>query len=333
MIFSDWRDAEAEEIGALYQWETRRWADALGWDLAGSWAIVASARRAGHVPGFIARAGDGHVAGWTFYILHEGILQLGTMVGERASVVRALLERAMQSNEARFARAFSCFLFPGSGSLPAALARQRFAIAQHPYMVMPLASEEPGATAPESAVAGGGESDHEQIAAEFCVRPLAEVDPADVVRLMARAYAGLPEARCFAPDLRLEQWARYVGQLLATPAIGRYMASASFAVERRCAKQLQGAIITTSLSNSTAHVAQIVVDPGCRRSGLARRLIAAACAESRRLGHSHMSLVVSGTNEPAKSLYTRLGFCPVTNFIYASRSALMRQPACTRLAV
>lgn len=322
MNFTDWRDVDAAQIAPLYEAETRRWREGLGWELAASWAIVESGRRAGRVPGIVAHASDGQVAGWTFFILHENILQVGGVVASKASVTRALLERAMQSHEARLARGFSAFLYPASSSLPSALIRQRFAVGPHPYMVKPLVDH-----VDEDRV---GFTPGELEA--FRMRPLDEVDPADVVRLLARAYAGLPEAKCFAPDARLEQWAHYVGQLLATPAIGHYLPAASLAVERQGSRQLQAAVITTALSPETAHIAQIVVDPSCRRSGLARRLVAGACHHAHQLGHARMSLLVSGANEPAQRLYAALGFTETTRFIYASRTAIARQAVVPRPA-
>lgn len=314
MTFDDWRDVDPAELQPLYDAESRRWSAALGWDLAPTWTIVENARRAGHVAGLLARGSGGRVAGWTFYILHEGILQIGGLVGAQASTVRALLDRAMQSPEARLARSFSAFLFPASASLPSALVRQRYAVAEHPYLLKPLVDDEaPGDLSPD-----------------LRLRTLADVDPADVVRLLARAYAGLPEARCFAPDARLDQWARYVGQLLTTPAIGRYMPSASYAVVRRAENQLAAVVITTSLSPDTAHIAQVVVDPTCRRSGVARYALLAASAAARAAGHSRMTLIVSRDNEPARTLYGRLGFVETACFLYASRPALMRQPLATR---
>lgn len=319
MTFEDWRDIPPADLAPLYQAESRRWHETLGWDLAPSWAIVEEARQAGRVPGLVARNGHTVPIGWAFYVLHEGVLQVGGLVGESAAAVRGLLDRILQSPEARLARGFTGFLFPGSASVQSALERQRFLLTRHLYLERAL-------TEADAAVTVGDGADAAPAAASGHVRvlPFAQADPADVVRLMARAYAGRPEARCFAPDGRLEQWAHYVGQLLAMPAIGVYLPSASFVVKDDGGRLL-GTIVTTSLSRGTAHIAQVVVHPDCRRAGLARRLVDAACGASQAAGHSRVTLLVAESNEPARTLYARLGFAPSAHFLYATRPALARR--------
>jgi ribosomal protein S18 acetylase RimI-like enzyme len=311
MIFEDWRDTPIGDLAGLYEAEGRRWLDDLGWDMTPSWRIVEDARRAGHVPGLVVRRPDGGAAGWAFYLLHEGTLQIGGIVGATAAAVRRLLERILQSPEAGLARGFSGFLFPASPSLQSALERHRFLLARHLYLARPLdASTDPGA-GPEPA--------------GLRAAALAGIEPADVVRLFARAYAGRPEARCFAPDARLEQWAHYLGQLLGTPAVGRYMPAASFVLVDRDTSRALGVVVTTSLSPGTAHIAQIVVDPACRRGGLARWLLQAACNAARTTGHDRMSLLVAESNEPARALYGRFGFEQTAHFLWATRPVLARR--------
>lgn len=308
MMFEDWRDADAADVVGLYDDERRRWMTALGWDLAPSWAIVEEARRSGRVPGLLARDREKRVVGWTFYVLYEGVLQIGGLVGESAAAVRGLLDRAIQSPEGQFARGFTGFLFPASPSLQSALERQRFTVARHLYLEKAL-------------VAGESEADE----ADDRLIPLARVDAADVVRLLARAYAGQPEARCFAPDGRLEQWAHYVGQLLASPAIGRYLPEASFVVVDRETRRPVGVIVTTGLSEGTAHVAQVVVDPGCRGTGLGRTLVRASAHAAQAAGHARLTLLVAENNRAARALYAREGFHDTTHFLYAARPALTRR--------
>lgn len=311
MTFEDWRDCEPAEIAPLYAAECARYRAALSWDLAPSCRIVEDARRAGRLPGLVLRAPSGAIAGWGYFIVHDGVLQVGGLVADSASRLRRLLDRVLQSHEAAAARSLTAFVFPVSPSLQSAFERQRFSVEPHPYLSRPTASLE-GESGPA-------------LGSEFVVRPLAQTDPADVIRLTARCYEGQSEARCFAPDGRLDQWAHYLGQLLATPACGWYLPAASFAVERRDTRQPVGAVITTAISEDTAHIAQIVVDPGCRRAGIARALVAAALASSRKAGHARLSLIVSGDNDPARRLYDRLGFQEAGSFIYASRAALSRR--------
>jgi ribosomal protein S18 acetylase RimI-like enzyme len=313
MTLQDWRDLGPGELDGAYDAECRRYRGALAWDLEASCRIIEDARRAGRLPGLVVRDGRGAIAGWTYFIVHEGVLQIGGLVANSAARVRRMLDRVLQSPEATYARALTAFVFPASSSLQAAFERQRFGVERHAYLSRPIAA------------GPAAETVRKGLAPAFRLRPLTEVDPAEVVRLTARAYAGMAETRCFAPDGRLDQWAHYLGQLLATPACGRYLPGGSFAVERRETRDLAGAVITTALARETAHIAQIVVDPSHRRAGLAAELVAAALESARLDGYADLSLIVAEANAPARSLYARLGFAETASFIFASRGALTRR--------
>jgi ribosomal protein S18 acetylase RimI-like enzyme len=315
MNVEDWRDLDPAELTPLYEAECRRYRTALAWDLEPSCRIIEEARRSGRLPGLVVRAAGGAIAGWSYFIVYEGILQIGGLVADSASGLRRMLDRVLQSPEATFSRSLTAFVFPRSSSLQAAFERQRFGVERHAYLSRPIT--------------GGpcGESVRKGLAPEFRLRPLMEVDPAEVVRLSARSYAGMSEARCFAPDGRLEQWAHYLGQLLATPACGRYLPEASFAVERRETRELAGAVIATAIAPETAHIAQIVVDPACRRAGFAAELVTASLERAREEGYSILSLLVAEANAPARRLYARLGFSETASFLFASRAALTRRAA------
>jgi ribosomal protein S18 acetylase RimI-like enzyme len=314
-MIEDWRDLDPGEVEPLYEAECRRYRTALAWEFDASCRIIEQARRSGRLPGLVLRLPGGAIAGWTYFVVSEGVLQIGGLVADSASHLRRLLGRVLQSPEAAFARGLTAFVFPVSSSLQAAFERQRFAVERHAYLSRSITI--PGAPGGEGARAG--------FPGEYRLRRLGEVDPANVVRLTARSYAGMAEARCFAPDGRLDQWAHYLGQLLATPACGVYLPGASFALERRETGQLGGAVITTAIAPGTAHIAQIVVDPACRRAGLAAALVSAALESARDDGCSDLSLLVADANAPARSLYARLGFRDTASFIFASRAALSRR--------
>ena len=86
MTCQDWRDAPTHDIAALVDTERRRWLDAHKWDTAASFAIVEQGRRAGAVPGWLVRGTDGAIEGWTYYVLHDGALQIGGVTASRPAV-------------------------------------------------------------------------------------------------------------------------------------------------------------------------------------------------------------------------------------------------------
>jgi hypothetical protein len=134
----DWRDAATEDVAPLYEAERARWLAELAWDPQDLLEVVERGRRAGHVAGWIAVDPDDRVVGWTFYILHDGVLQIGGLVGDRLSVVRRLLDAVLGSPEASVARGLSCFIYPSTTGTSCALERQRFSLHESLYLTRPI---------------------------------------------------------------------------------------------------------------------------------------------------------------------------------------------------
>ena len=59
------------------------------------------------------------------------------------------------------------------------------------------------------------------------------------------------------------------------------------------------------------YIANVAVDPACRRQGIADRLIARLCEISQERGLSFATLEVRASNAPAIALYEKHGFVPV----------------------
>lgn len=313
MTCGDWRDAPEEEIRPLYEAEGERWTRALDWNLQPSWAVVETARAAGQLPGVLARDRDGRITGWAFYLLHGDVLQIGALVGERAGIVRALLDAILASPEAALARELSSFLFPRGSAEQAAFVRRRISVYRHLYLRRVL-GEADGATARQALEADG-----------IRLRPWNDADGVALVRLLARAYRQAPSVRCFAPHERLEEWAHYLGQLLRTSACGRFLPGASYVAERIGTTDPIGLVVTTAISPRTAHIAQVAVEPELARSGIGRRLVRAASGAAQAGGHQQITLVVADENDPARRLYERLGFGEAAEFLFASRRTPMRR--------
>jgi ribosomal protein S18 acetylase RimI-like enzyme len=315
MRIADWRDAPADLVAPLLAAERRRWSQHLWWDLGPSLAVVERARVAGELPGLVVYAADGQPVGWSFFLLSHGLVQIGALNASTASALRLMLDRIFLSPEAQLSQGLSCFLFPVSESVGSALTRQHFALEAQLYLVRPLRD-----------VTGEPEP-----AAEGCVlRPFSPDDATGAVRLLARAYAGEPSARCFAPHARLDEWAHYLGQLLAGPGCGALVPDATL-VATGPDGQLQALVVTTLVAPGTAHVAQVVVDPTARRRGLAAALVHAAGVAARGFGARRVTLLVAESNAPARGLYARLGFDEVSRFLHGQRGPAPRRLAETRL--
>jgi ribosomal protein S18 acetylase RimI-like enzyme len=303
----DWRQAPADQVAQLFEAERHRWVDALHWDTAASLQSLEEARASGQAAGLIAHDAAGRVAGWTCYLLQNRRLQIGSLVADSGEVTRRLLDGVLNSPEAEMAGEVLCFAFPASASLEGALARRRFEVRKYFYMRRTLSPSAP------SELAGSGVRDQ--------LRAWTENDGVDTVRLMARAYAGVPGARSFAPRGTLEEWATYLAQLIKTPACGRFLPDASLVVQHPADDRLRGMVLTTALQRDTAHVAQIAIDPAYRRRGYARALMQGALERAAAAGYWRLTLLVAEENDSARALYESLGFEAHGHFLYATRSA------------
>lgn len=297
------------ELAPCYADEVRRWREDLQWDFASSIDQIEAGRRDGRVGGYVARDASGAIQGWTYFVVNQRTLQIGAITAQTVEQLRALLDRVLRSPEADAAQDLTCFVYPRTAGLSSALERRRFTLLDFCYMTADAAAL--------ARRAGSGDASDSEL------RPWSLTPGPAAVRLMARAYAGEPVARWFAPHGRLDEWAHYVGQLLHTTACGTFLPEASFALDGD-AGEPAGLVLTTQLSGTMAHVAQVVSDPEVRRRGIATRLVAAAARAVLGIGCEACSLLVADDNAPAKALYASLGFVERGRFVSARRAPLRR---------
>jgi ribosomal protein S18 acetylase RimI-like enzyme len=306
----DWRDASRDEVAGLFDAECARWLGSCGWDYRPACRLLEVARGGRRVPGFLARDLHHHIVGWTCFVLHDGTLHIGNLVARDAAVARTLLRAVLHAPERRQARRLSCFLYPNLPAIETVLARLHFAIERHAYLQRPLSGE----SAVMTPLRPGSRSGE-----QFVLRDWSPQAMPDVIRLFARAYEGMPQARCFAPDGRVEQWDAYLGQLVQTRACGRFEQALSLLAETR-AGELAGAALVTAVGDRTAHVAQMAVAPEHRGLGLGECLVLSACQRACNACYDRVTLLVARSNDRAGRLYARLGFESAATFLYADRT-------------
>lgn len=312
-ICQDWRAAGDAEIAGLLAAEVQAWRRDLDWDVAEAWKVVDPARRAGHLPGFVARRG-GRTVGWTSFLLHRESLQVLAFAADDPEAAGALVNAIAGSREAGAARSTIFCVRDASPALSGMLLRRGFDVEPYRYLRLDLGTLQ--TTSHQVPVERGDAS-----ALPRGLRVWNE-DADAMVGLCARAYADAAGVRAFAPGGTIEEWHDYVGSLLSGPGCGWFLPEASFVRPSPRGHGLDGAILTTDLGPGTAHVAQIVVDPDVRGRGLGRSLLVASARTAARLGYRRMTLLVSETNAPAAAMYGAIGFVDRAAFVVATR----RQP-------
>jgi ribosomal protein S18 acetylase RimI-like enzyme len=306
MRIDDWRNVSPAHLRPIYDLEVARWHLGLQWDLQATIETIEAARTAGTLPGFVLRGPGQVVVGWTYFIVQEGVAQIGALLARSSEGVRLLLDAVLRAPETSAAREVLVFAFPETSALESALSRRRFETHRHWFLRRTLG--------PDVTV---GPSSLESL------RALRDADGPDAVRLLAHGYAGSPSARCFAPRGEMEEWARYFTQVSKGQAIGTLLPGATF-VSVSPTGRLTGLALATTVAQGTLHLAQLVVAPDSRRCGIAGRLLDAVMRMGASHGQGLMTLLVSHDNTVARHLYESRGFLPTGYFLSARRAPLRR---------
>lgn len=297
MTITDWRHHASETLAPLLAAEADRWRRLLYWETGGIWQGVERARRAGVLPGFLATAPDGQIAGWSFHARQGRQVQIGGLTAGSPETTEELLDAVWRSPEtqaAETALVFGPFAAPG---MERALAHRGADVDRYRY----LARDIPGAPTPRDST---------------LTRPWRCGDLAGTVGVLAAAH-GPDKARPFAPDGRPADWMAYVDHLLNTGGCGDFDAALSRAVDG-AAGQMDGVALVTRLGPATVHLAQLAVRPGVQRRGVGSRLLSAVVAAAAASGAIRLTLLVGARNTRAVRLYERWGFVETSVFLSAS---------------
>jgi ribosomal protein S18 acetylase RimI-like enzyme len=293
----DWRQCGAIEIGALLRTESDIWRRELDWDTNLSWKVIEPARAAGALPGFVARDPTGRIVGWTWFLVHQGCLQIAALIASREEVVRVLLDAIMESEPARTATSCVCSVRGTPPRLTELLKSHGLQVATYAYQ---CASIEPAA----STSCGTGRAWHPG-------------DGPAMTDLLARAYARADFARPFAPGGTPGQWRDYLHGLVATTGCGIFQPGLSVVVDDATPRLVAG-VLTSLIDEHVAHVSQVAVDPDAQGRGLGLRVMRQAMAAAGARGVRRMTLLVATGNTRARSMYARLGFVDRAAFVVGS---------------
>jgi len=277
----------------------------LGWCCRGGWAPVGPAGQLRLWPGWIARDAKDSARGWAFGVDQPSRRQIGALVAEDADAAERLLSAAASDDLEVLA-----FVRASDVVTPELWRAHGFAVQPYSYMVAPTRTAA-SADSPTTALPSWTPSDGH-----------------DTAKLLARAYANDTGLRPFAREGTDAEWHDYVAAVTLRPGCGEFSSQAS--ATHRAGDALVGVALVTSIGRTTAHLAQLAIDPSARGRGLSRTLMSAVRANADRvLGASRVSLLVSGASRAALAVYAREGFRPVATFLAAHRPAL-NAPECPR---
>ena len=184
--------------------------------------------------------------------LHGGIV-----IGDRL-----LLDGVLTGDLASRAQAVTLFAFANAHGLAGALATRDRAVDRYAYLVKPLEAQSP--------CASNGPRGWRSTDAEATATLLARVLRALMPRAVRAAW-------------RDGGGREHVGQLIGAAGCGTIMVDSCVAPAGR-SRRLAGVVLVTRLSATTAHIAQIAVDPLAQRRGVGRLLVDEACDRARRAG-------------------------------------------------
>ncbi len=300
----DWSRADAVLMRALYSEEHQRWLTHLGWNTSETWPEVEVARLAGRLPGYLAMPDGGDpadVRGWAYALMDAGVLQVGGFTARSTDATRVLLDALMTQASAERAECLSAFLYSDAPGLEQELEERRFRVGRYRYLVRPPTVSNPADIEP-------GE-------------PWRADDVSRAACLLQAAYG--PSGQYFAAHGRLDEWERYVRNMVEFPACGRFDAAATRVW--RDGDRLTGVVMVTALGPGLAHIAQVAVHPAARGRGIAGRLLDDAIAFVTSQGLPRVSLLVSDSAADANALYARRGFEPTATFVAARKNLDMRR--------
>jgi ribosomal protein S18 acetylase RimI-like enzyme len=217
--------------------------------------------------------------------------QLGPIVADVPGGARCLLGDVLAAARRAGAARAAYFGLQTGGDLEPALVAAGFSVTSYAYLSRALERDRPAH--------GDG------------LTGWKHGDVTTAAHLLQAAYG--VRGRFFAPDGRLDQWERYVGNLIAFTGCGVFDAASSRVA--RDGDRLTGLALVTTIRPGVAHLAQLAVHPCVSQQGLGGRLLdhVMACAAAR--GHRRMTLLVEAASPAPMRLYASRGFTQQARFV------------------
>jgi ribosomal protein S18 acetylase RimI-like enzyme len=245
------------------------------------WQDVEQRRRQGIALGFVAMDDATNIHGWCHFSVRDRALRIEAFVADNDDIAQMMLDRLLSAPALTFIERVSAFLFTDHHSLVHALRAKGLSVDRYWYLGRELNTVAP------PALQG--------------LRRWRVEDGLATAALFGRAYEPQVPTRPFAPLGTPEQWFGYINEL-TRGVHGAILPEASVCLTAGPDK-LTAVAIVTRVGESTAHLAQLVVDPQMRRKRLGMQLMEMASAAAARAGCRRLTVIVGGVNRPARSMF------------------------------
>jgi ribosomal protein S18 acetylase RimI-like enzyme len=293
-------------MSSLYQAEIDEWGSQLEWDSSQDWREVENGRLLKTVSGLVVTDQNGMVAGWTYFLIHDATIQIGSFVSSSEACTGLMFDRIFDEPKMAGVSTVTFFALTTAPGLTQVARNRGLIVSRYWYLSRSLT--------------GGA-----QPVPPLDLRPWRVEDAGATAALLARAYGPSDGSRPFAPHGTWEEWSTYVAQIVGARGCGELMTSASWCLPAGPGR-LGAAALASRVGPSTGHLIQLAVDPMFQRRGTGAALLEAVCASAARAGCRRMTLLVAGTNRSARRLYEDAGFAPTASFVAAGTLEAGGQP-------
>lgn len=282
-------------MAPLYEAEADRWSR-LDWDTTAQWLEVERGRQFGTLSGLVVLDDAGAALGWTYFQIRSLALQIGLLESSSDAVTEAIVAKVLSDQTLAFVESVTLFALTDAPGLTPALRHRGLSVDRYWYMGRELQRVSPPSLTD--------------------IRRWRFEDVQPTADLLARAYKDKSEARPFAPAGQPQEWTEYVDRLTRGFGCGALLPEASLCIPSG-PNRIAGVALVTTIGESTAHLAQLAVDPQFQGRRLGLQLMELASAAAARSGYRRMTLLVGGSNRRARSLYEASRFQVMGSFVAA----------------
>jgi GNAT superfamily N-acetyltransferase len=315
MILRDWRDLPGEVLVPMYAAECLRWRQRLQWDSSAASHEVEHARVTWGLPGFVAEDADGRIRGMAYYLIEHDRIDIGGIVSDDDAATDVLLDGIITVARALDLTSVRTLTLDAAVALASSMRTRGFAVEPHLYLSRSLTAPAPPLF-PRSIRLWNRLVEGPRPVS--CDEPLdgwqsEDIEPA--AALLSRSYDQIA-GRLFAPNLAAGEWSRYVRNLVTHVGCG--ILNPGMTQVLRDGTEMRGLALITDIAPGVAHLVQLAVDPARRGQRLGEALMQRTCDRLRDGGYQTLTLLVAGTNAPARALYDRLDFRHDAMFLSAT---------------